>query len=207
MLDRLGKRVELKQGSTVVIDRGMAFDENVADIKQRKLHYIVASRQPERDPLASPISRRHRWIYPRCCASGLPRSIQRRRRPRSRVKICTGDDDEQALTCSVAKRATHRQRCVPIRVKQQGRLLADIEKLAQRVASQKSSSSPIKSTRAIGRALKERCIPASPATTSSAMTRRPQPSFAQFDADKHRKAEQLDGCYLLKTESQKPLSR
>ena len=32
----------------MVIDRGMAFDENIADIKQRKLHCIVASRQPER---------------------------------------------------------------------------------------------------------------------------------------------------------------
>src|SRR5213594_657205 len=49
MLDRLGERVDLKEGSTVVIDRGMAFDENIADIKKRKLHYVVASRQPERD--------------------------------------------------------------------------------------------------------------------------------------------------------------
>src|SRR2546426_82336 len=39
MLDRLGERVDLKEGSTVVIDRGMAFDENIADIKKRKLRY------------------------------------------------------------------------------------------------------------------------------------------------------------------------
>jgi hypothetical protein len=49
MLDRLGERVELKQGATVVVDRGMAFDDNLADIKARKLHHIVASRQPERN--------------------------------------------------------------------------------------------------------------------------------------------------------------
>jgi hypothetical protein len=33
----------------VVVDRSMAFDDNIVEIKQRKLHYVVASRQPERD--------------------------------------------------------------------------------------------------------------------------------------------------------------
>src|SRR6266851_5525153 len=49
MLDLLAARAGLKEGATVVVDRGMAFDENIAEIKQRKLHYVVASRQPERD--------------------------------------------------------------------------------------------------------------------------------------------------------------
>src|SRR5215831_9805470 len=49
MIDRLGQRVELKEDATVVVDRGMAFDDNLAEIKARKLHYIVASRQPERN--------------------------------------------------------------------------------------------------------------------------------------------------------------
>src|SRR5208282_2115204 len=49
MLDRLTERAGLKQGSTVVVDRGMAFDDNIAEIKQRRLNYVVASRQPERD--------------------------------------------------------------------------------------------------------------------------------------------------------------
>src|SRR5271166_4207601 len=49
MLDRLTERAGLEEGSTVVVDRGMAFDANIAEIKPRKLHYVVASRQPERD--------------------------------------------------------------------------------------------------------------------------------------------------------------
>ena len=49
MLDRLTERTGLKEGATVVVDRGMAFDDNIAEIKQRKLNYVVASRQPERD--------------------------------------------------------------------------------------------------------------------------------------------------------------
>ena len=49
MLDLLDQRVGLSAGQTVVVDRGMAFDENIAEIRQRDLHYIVASRQPERN--------------------------------------------------------------------------------------------------------------------------------------------------------------
>ena len=49
MLDRLAERIGLKEGATVVLDRGMAFDENIAELKARKLTYVVASRQPERD--------------------------------------------------------------------------------------------------------------------------------------------------------------
>jgi transposase len=49
MLDRLADHAGLKDGATVVIDRGMAYDENIAELKKRKLHYVVASRQPERD--------------------------------------------------------------------------------------------------------------------------------------------------------------
>jgi transposase len=49
MLDRLTKHAGLKEGATVVVDRGMAFDDNIAELKKRKLHYVVASRQPERD--------------------------------------------------------------------------------------------------------------------------------------------------------------
>ncbi|MFC1834746.1 IS1634 family transposase [Thermodesulfobacteriota bacterium] len=49
MLDQLGKRVSLQPGRTVVVDRGMAFDENLKQIKAHGLRYLVASRQKERD--------------------------------------------------------------------------------------------------------------------------------------------------------------
>ena len=49
MLDRLEKRVGLPQGSTIVVDRGMAHAENIAELQRRKLHYVVAARQKERD--------------------------------------------------------------------------------------------------------------------------------------------------------------
>ena len=51
MLDLLEKRVGLSEGSTVVVDRGMAFAENIAELRRRKLHYVVAAGQKERDRL------------------------------------------------------------------------------------------------------------------------------------------------------------
>ncbi len=33
----------------MVVDRGMAFEENLRQLKERKLHCVVATRQSERD--------------------------------------------------------------------------------------------------------------------------------------------------------------
>src|SRR5262249_13265803 len=49
MLDRLSARIGLPVGSTIVMDRGMASAENIALLERRKLHYLIASRQSERD--------------------------------------------------------------------------------------------------------------------------------------------------------------
>ena len=49
MLDILEKRTGRLKGSTIVADRGMALDENLAAIRGRECRYIVASRQAERN--------------------------------------------------------------------------------------------------------------------------------------------------------------
>jgi len=49
MLDCLSERVGLSEGQTVVVDRSMAYRDNIEEIRPRKLHYVVASRQSERD--------------------------------------------------------------------------------------------------------------------------------------------------------------
>ena len=49
MLDALEKRTGKKLGATVIVDRGMAFAENLEQIRKRKLHYLVAGRQSERN--------------------------------------------------------------------------------------------------------------------------------------------------------------
>ncbi|MDA2924981.1 transposase, partial [Acidobacteria bacterium AH-259-L09] len=49
MLDALEKRTGRRVGSTMVLDRGMAYEENLEQIRQRQYHYIVAGRQWERN--------------------------------------------------------------------------------------------------------------------------------------------------------------
>src|SRR5437867_609241 len=47
MLDALEKRTGKQPGATVIVDRGMAYDENLEQIQKRGLHYLVAGLQPE----------------------------------------------------------------------------------------------------------------------------------------------------------------
>ncbi len=49
MLELLEKRVGPSEGGTVVVDRGMSVPENIAELRRRKLHYLVAASQKERD--------------------------------------------------------------------------------------------------------------------------------------------------------------
>src|SRR2546430_199106 len=49
MLERLKQRTGQPAGATVVVDRGMAYEENLAQIRAQGLHYMVAGRQAERD--------------------------------------------------------------------------------------------------------------------------------------------------------------
>jgi hypothetical protein len=48
-LDALEKRTGKRPGATVIVDRGMAFDENLEQIRKRGLHDLVAGLQPERN--------------------------------------------------------------------------------------------------------------------------------------------------------------
>jgi len=48
MLQTLEQRTGRKGGGTVIVDRGMAFDENLQQIQARGHHYVVACRQSER---------------------------------------------------------------------------------------------------------------------------------------------------------------
>jgi transposase len=190
MLDRLGERVRLEEGATVVIDRGMAFDANIADIKKRKLHYVVASRQPERD----------RWLADFDDTDGFTPVLREpsalnpaQKKTMIEVKAC--EDDEQTYVLCRSEQRIAKDRA--IRTKQEARLKADVEKLSRRISDGKLVK-PAKINQAIGR-LQERYprvaryyeLSHAPDTATL---------VSKLDADKHRKAEQLDGCYLLKTD-------
>jgi transposase len=190
MLDRLTERAGLKAGSTVVVDRGMAFDDNIAEIKQRNLHYVVASRQPERD----------RWLGDFEDTEGFTPVLRQpsplngaQKKTSIEVKTCATGEHTYVLCRSEQRIAKDRA----IRTKQEGRLRADVDKLARRIADGKLVKAD-KINQAIGR-LKERYprvaryfqISHDPQTATL---------VCELDAIKYAKAERLDGCYLIKTD-------
>src|SRR6266571_6264508 len=195
MLDRLRDRVGLREGATVVLDRGMAYDDNIAELKTRKLDYVVASRQPERN----------RWLAEFEDTDGFS-PVLRAPSPlnpaqkKTTIEVKTRVEDEQTyVLCRSQQRIA--KDCA-IRAKHEQRLLVDIDKLSRRIADKKLVK-PDKINQAIGR-LKER-YPRVARYYKLSFDPQTATLVSQFDPDKHAKAERLDGCYLLKT-SRKDLS-
>jgi Transposase DDE domain len=147
MLDRLAEHAGLKEGATVVVDRGMAYDENIAELKKRKLHYVVASRQPERD----------RWLADFEDTEGFT-PVLREPSPlnpgqkKSSIEVKTQTADQQTYVLCRSEQRIAKDRA--IRTKQEARLRADIDKLAKRIADGRLVKAA-KINQAIGR-LKER---------------------------------------------------
>jgi hypothetical protein len=169
----------------------MAYAENIAEIKAGKLHYLVASRQPERT----------RWLaefgVPEGFAEVLrqpsPSNPAQQKDPGRGYKV-RRDGDTTYVLCRSAQRIDKDR---AIRSKQEGRLLADLEKLSRRVSAGQIKRSE-KIAEAVGR-VKER-YPRVARYSELAV----DPPTAQFAAtlkqDEYAKAAQLDGCYLIKTD-------
>jgi transposase len=192
MLDSLEKRVGVIKGMTVVVDRGMAYAENLAEIRRRELHYVVAARQPERD----------QWREEFEKAEGFE-EVHRQPSPRNpfqqkstvRVKRITRETEHWILCSSSERVAKDRA----IREKQESRFMADIAKLQKRIADGRLVRE-VAIGEAIGR-LKERYsrVARYHALEFDAGARK---LVHEPDAEKKAKAELLDGTYLLRTDRQ-----
>ena len=174
----------------MVVDRGMAFDDNLAEITHRKLHYVVASRQPERDRwLGRP--RGHRRLRPGAAPAfaaqpGAEEDRDRGQDPRRRRK------DLRA----VPQRAAHRQG--PRHPHQAGRAAARGSRQA-RQARRREEPGQGREDQPGDRTL-EGALPRVARYFDLSYDAQTATLQAQFNADKHAKAEQLDGCYLIKTD-------
>jgi transposase len=190
MLDLLKERVGLPEGATVVVDRGLAYAENLKDLRDRKLHYVVAGRQPERD----------QWLDEFEDEKGfevVPREPSPRNRfqekSQVRVKAITRGKEKIVLCTSAGRTAKDRA----IREKQEGRFLADLERLQRRI-----DGGRLKRAVAIGEAigrLKERYPRVSRYHTIRYDVSSGKLSH-ESNAEKKAKAQQLDGGYLLRTD-------
>ncbi len=189
MLDRLRDRIGLKEGSTVVLDRGMTYADNIAELETRKLNYVVASRQPERD----------RWLAEFEDTEGFT-PVLREPSPlnpaqkKTTIEVMTRSGGAHTYVLCRSEQRIAKDRA--IRTKREARLRADIDKLSQRIADKKLVK-PDKINQAVGR-LKER-YPRVARYYKLSYDPQAATLVSAFDADKHAKAERLDGCYLLKT--------
>jgi transposase len=192
MLTTLEQRTGRRGGATVVVDRGMAFADNLKEITDRGHHYLVAGRQAERTPHLDGFEDETGWAE--VIRQPSPRNPGQKK---SRVEIkrqLVGS--EVHLLCRSEGRA---EKDRAIRETHEQRVLQDLQKLQARVATGRLRGTA-KVHEAIGR-LKERDsrvgryydITYDAATQAVAWTPH---------EDKKTKAERLDGAYLLKTDRQ-----
>ncbi len=190
MLEALEGRVGRTRGATVVVDRGMAFDDNLQQIQERGYHYLVASRQGERTAHLDAFEAEDGWQE--IVREPSPTNPGQRK-TRVVVKRQVVGDEVHVLCKSDGREAKDRA----IREKHEQRLLADLRKLQARVATGKLKD-PAKIHEALGR-LKERYprvaryyLVGYEAATASV-------TWAEH-AEKKAVATRLDGGYLLKTD-------
>jgi transposase len=192
MLAALEQRTGRRGGATVVIDRGMAFAENLAQIRARDHHYIVAGRPAERHEHLEAFEDDTGWTAvlrppsPRNPGQKKTRVVIKRAVSGGEVHILCRSDGRFEKDRAI--RATHEQR-----------FLGDLTKLQARVTRGRLRA-PAKIQEALGR-LKERysrvaryyALAYDEAARAVSWT--PQ-------AELKTRAEQLDGTYLLRTDRQ-----
>jgi transposase len=192
MLDLLEQRVGLEEGSTIVVDRGMAFAENIAELRRRKLHYVVAAAQKERDRLLAEFETGDG--FEEVIRQPSPRNPGQKK---SSVRVKAHPSENELLILCISQERVEKDRA--IRAKQEGRFLKDLARLQARIQSGRLKKE-IKIGEAIGR-LKERYprVARYHSLTFDAKTRQ---LTSAPDEEKREVAASLDGSYLLRTDRQ-----
>ena len=192
ILDLLDARVGLRPGQTAVVDRGMAHAENLAELRrpERGLHYIVATRQSERDQFLSDFDKLDGFQEVLRVPSPT-NPFQKKSTIRVKRTSCGG---ETYVLCISAERSAKDR---AIRETHEQRLLADLAKLQARIDHGRLVN-PVTIGEAIGR-LKERYprVARYYTITYDTNTKR---FTCQVDTAKRAQAGELDGSYLLRTD-------
>ena len=190
MLSQLEKRSGRSGGATVIVDRGMAYEDNLAQIRARGHHYLVASRQSERQAWFDELEEEGGWYE--LIRQPSPRNPAQKK---SRVWIKRAETAEHLyILCRSEGRKAKDE---AIRLKQEKRLLADLARLRKRISSGGLQRAE-KVHEAIGR-LKER-YPRVARYWRMEYDAAQQKLDWQEDQEKKQRALRLDGAYLLKTD-------
>ena len=192
LLDLLDARVGLRPGQTAVVDRGMAHAENLAELRrpERGLHYIVATRQSERDQFLSDFDELDGFEE----VLRVPSPTNPfRKKSLIRVQRTSCGGETYVLCISAERSAKDRA----IRETHEQWLLADLAKLQARIDHGRLVN-PVTIGEAIGR-LKERYPRVARYYTITYDTNTKQFTY-RLDTVKRAQAEELDGSYLLRTD-------
>jgi len=189
-LEVLEKRTGKKPASTVVVDRGMAYDDNLQQIRAHGMHYIVAGRQPERNEWLDDIENEDDWEEVIRIPS--PRNPFQKK---SRVQIKRRTKDGEVFILCLSEGREEKDRA--IRVKHEERLIQDLEGLKARLEKGQLKKSD-KIHEAIGR-LKERYPRVARYYRIEYDAERKSVSW-QENAEKKAMATKLDGSYVMKTD-------
>ena len=192
MLDALEKRTGKKLGATVIVDRGMAFEENLEQIRKRKLHYLVAGRQSERNQWLGELENDDGWEQVHRTPSPW-NPFQKK----TRVEIKRQQKGDIVYLLCRSEGREEKDRA--IREKQETKLIADLHRLQQRVAKGRLKREN-KIQQAIGRLL-ERYPRVARYYEISYDAVQKNLSWNEL-ADKKVTAKKLDGSYVLKTDRQ-----
>jgi transposase len=192
MIEILEKRTGRRPGSTVVVDRGMAYEENIRQIRAHGLHYIVAGRQPERNEWLDDFEEEGEWEE--VIREPSPRNAFQNK---SRVQIKRRQKGNEVYILCLSEGREEKDRA--IRVKHEGRLMVDLERLKMRVESGRLKKTE-KIQQAIGR-LKER-YPRVARYYRIEYDAEGRTLSWQEELAKKAIAVKLDGSYVLKTDRQ-----
>lgn len=192
MIEILEKRTGKKPGSTIVVDRGMAYEENLKQIRAHGLHYIVAGRQAERNEWLDDFEKEGDWEE--VIRKPSPRNAFQKK---SRVQIKRRQKGNEVYILCLSEGREDKDRA--IRVKHEERLLQDLESLKKRVDKGHLKKTE-KIHQAIGR-IKER-YPRVARYYRIEYDAEGKSLFWQEEVEKKAIAMKLDGSYVLKTDRQ-----
>jgi transposase len=190
MLDALEKRTGKRPGTTVIVDRGMAYDENLEQIRKRGLHYLVAGLQGERNQWRAELESAEGWEE--IARTPSPRNPFQKK---SRVQIKRQQKGDVVYILCRSDGREEKDRA--IREKQETKLLADLTKLQQRISKEHLQEEK-KIQQAIGR-LRERYPRVARYYAIEYDAGEKKLSWPEW-AEKKARAGKLDGSYVLKTD-------
>jgi len=191
MLERLKKRTGTTAGATVVVDRGMADEENLAQRRAQGLPYIVAGRPAER---AAWVTELEAEAWEDVERTPSPRNPHP---PKSRVQIKRRQQGHEVYGLCLREGREAKERA--IRQRHEQRLWADLAALSRRI-EQGQLKETAQSHQGIGR--RQERHPRVARDYRIAYDAAQKHLIGQEDTAKKAIAEQLDGSYVLQTDRQ-----